>query len=71
MSKRLFVALEPPQSCRKTLAGLDPGVKGVRWLSAELMHLTLSFLGDVEGGDEERLRRALEEVEVPAFFLPD
>lgn len=34
------------------------------------MHLTLSFLGDVQAGDGERLRVALEEVRVPAFFLP-
>lgn len=70
MSKRLFIGLELPQSCRETLTNLDPGVKGVRWLRAEQMHLTLSFLGDVESGDEERLRQALQEVQVPAFFLP-
>ena len=57
-------------SCRETLAGLDPGVKGVRWLPAEQMHLTLSFLGSVEAGEEELLRQALAGVQVAAFFLP-
>ena len=70
MSKRLFIALELPESCRETLAGLDPGLKGARWLRAEQMHLTLSFLGEVEAGEEEPLHQALGGVEVPAFFLP-
>jgi len=70
VSKRLFIGLELPASCQEALAGLDPGLKRVKWLVAEQMHLTLSFLGDVEAGDEERLRQALEEVQVPAFFLP-
>ena len=52
------------------LAGLDPGLRGVRWLPAEQLHLTLSFLGEVEAVDEERLRRALAGVMVPPFFLP-
>jgi 2'-5' RNA ligase len=70
VSKRLFIGLELPQGCRETLARLDPAVKGVRWLPAEQMHLTLSFLGNVEADGEERLREALMGVEVPAFFLP-
>lgn len=70
MPKRLFIGLELPENCRKTLVAIDPGVKGVRWLPAENMHLTLSFLGDVEPGGEERLGEALQEVRLPAFFLP-
>ena len=70
VSKRIFIGLELPESSRETLAGLDPGLKGVRWLQAEQMHLTLSFLGDVEPGNEDRLREALLDVKVAAFFLP-
>jgi hypothetical protein len=40
MPKRLFIGLELPASCRETLAGFDPGLKGVRWLPAEQMHMT-------------------------------
>lgn len=70
VSKRLFIALEAPASCRERLAELDPGVKGVRWLPAGQMHLTLSFLGNVDAADETRLREALADVKVGAFFLP-
>ena len=70
MSKPLLIVLDLdlPRSCREILAGLDPGLKGVRWLPAEQMYLTLSFL-DVEPGDEVRLRQALDGVRVPAVTV--
>jgi len=68
--QRLFIGLELPESIRAELAGLDPQVKGLRWLPAEQLHLTISFLGDVDAGAEERLRESLAGVQVPPFFLP-
>jgi 2'-5' RNA ligase len=70
MTKRLFIALELPESCKKILVELNPRIKGVRWLPAEQIHLTMSFLGEVEASNEERLRDALRDVDVPPFFLP-
>jgi 2'-5' RNA ligase len=69
-SKRLFVGLELPSSSKIALLALDPHLTGLRWLSAEQLHLTLSFLGDVEASAEDRLREALREVRIPPFFLP-
>ena len=70
MAKRLFIALELPEIIRHTLADLDPQVKGLRWLPAEQLHMTLSFIGQVNATDEEPLRDALMDVQVPPFFLP-
>lgn len=70
MTKRLFIGLELPANCRETLVKVDPRVKGVRWLPAEQMHLTLSFLGEVGPAKQEHLREALAAVHVPPFFLP-
>jgi RNA 2',3'-cyclic 3'-phosphodiesterase len=70
MPKRLFIALELPESCRRTLVALDPGIKGLRWLPQEQLHATLSFLNRVNSDQEERLRQTLSEVRVPSFFLP-
>jgi RNA 2',3'-cyclic 3'-phosphodiesterase len=53
-----------------TLLSLDPHLTGLRWLTAEQLHLTLSFLGDVGASAEDQLREALHEVRVPPFFLP-
>lgn len=69
-SKRLFVGLELPAGIRAALAGRDPHLKGVRWVAEEQLHLTMSFLGEVDAPHEEPLREALAEVRVPAFFLP-
>ncbi|HWB60492.1 MAG TPA: RNA 2',3'-cyclic phosphodiesterase [Chthoniobacteraceae bacterium] len=70
MPKRLFIGLELPPPLRETLAALDPRIKGLRWLPAEQMHLTMSFLGDVDRDAEELLRDALAPVRVGEFFLP-
>ena len=46
---RLFVALELPDAVRRRLETLRGGVPGARWQSAEQMHLTLRFIGEVDG----------------------
>ena len=47
MTKRLFVAIDLPESTRQFLADLEPKIRGVRWTEAGQMHLTLGFFGDV------------------------
>ena len=69
-SKRLFVGIELPSSCKELLFGLDPHLDGLRWVPEEQLHLTLSFLGRVEASAANRLREALGQVRVPPFFLP-
>ena len=69
-SKRIFVGLELPASCKTTLLSLDPQLTGLRWVVEEQLHLTLSFLGNVDTVAEDRLREALDQVRVPPFFLP-
>ena len=49
---------------------LDPHLPALHWVPEEQLHLTLSFLGAVAASAEDRLRQALDEVRVPAFFLP-
>jgi RNA 2',3'-cyclic 3'-phosphodiesterase len=70
MAKRLFIALELPESCRKILVALNPHVNGLRWLPEEQLHATMSFIGRVSSAQEERLRETLARVRVPVFFLP-
>jgi 2'-5' RNA ligase len=68
--KRLFVAIELPESVTQLLVRLDPRLRGVRWLSPEQMHLTLGFFGNVEASAEEKLREELGAIRWNAFFLP-
>ena len=69
MSKRLFVAIDLPDSMRQLLAGLDPHIRGVHWTDATQMHLTLAFFGDVPEEIEPELRGKLVAIEFGAFFL--
>jgi 2'-5' RNA ligase len=69
-AKRLFVSLELPESVAELLVRLNPHRRGIRWLSAEQIHLTLGFLGDVAADAEEKLRPELRAIRFTAFFLP-
>jgi len=70
MTKRLFVAIDLPDSTRQLLADLNPHVRGVRWTDPDQMHLTLGFFGDVQEDVELKLREKLCAIEFGAFFLP-
>ena len=69
MSKRLFVAIDLPDSTRELLAAIDPHFRGVRWTDSAQMHLTLSFFGDVPEDIDLALREKLSAIEFGAFFL--
>jgi 2'-5' RNA ligase len=69
MSKRLFVAIDLPDSTRQLLADLDPDIRGVRWTEPDQMHLTLGFFGDVPEDNELKLREKLSAIGFGAFFL--
>ena len=68
--KRLFVAIDIPESVTSLLVDLNPRLPGVRWLKAEQIHLTVSFLGNVGAIAEETLRDKLAEIRFQAFFMP-
>jgi 2'-5' RNA ligase len=70
MSKRLFVAIDLPDATRQLLAGLDPDIRGARWIDPAQMHLTLGFFDDVADDVDLALREKLSAIEFGAFFLP-
>ena len=70
MPRRLFVAIDLPDSTRQSLADLDPRVRGVRWTAPAQMHLTLGFFDDVANDVTFVLREKLSAIQFGAFFLP-
>lgn len=66
---RLFVALPVPDVVARSLLLLEGGVPGARWQAREQMHLTLRFIGEVDGGDARALDDALAGIDAPAFDL--
>ncbi len=66
---RLFVALSLPEEVRLRLEGMRGGLPGARWQSAAQMHLTLRFIGEVDGGAFAEIGDALAQVRAEAFTL--
>jgi 2'-5' RNA ligase len=60
---RLFVAIVPPSSVRDRLAASREALRqsgaDVKWVEAENLHITLKFLGNVEGARIDAVREAL------------
>ena len=66
---RLFVALSLLEDVRRRLEMLRGGLPGARWQSAEQMHLTLRFIGEVDGAAFAEIMDALADIEADAFSL--
>ena len=66
---RLFVALSIPGDVAQQMMLLQGGVPGARWQSREQLHLTLRFIGEVDGSDARALDDALAGIDAPAFDL--
>ena len=66
---RLFVALQLPENMRERLVALQGGVPGARWANEDQMHLTLRFIGEVDGNIAHDIDDALAGIRAPAFTL--
>jgi len=66
---RLFTALEIPRDAALSLSLLRGGLPGARWIDVENYHLTLRFIGDVEGHVADEVANALDRVRRPSFNL--
>lgn len=66
---RLFVALALPDLVADGMALIQSGVPGARWQTRDQLHLTLRFVGDVDGRDASAIDDALSVIEVPRFTL--
>jgi RNA 2',3'-cyclic 3'-phosphodiesterase len=66
---RLFVALSIPDDVAQSLLLLQGGVPGAHWQSREQLHLTLRFIGEVDGRDMAAIHDALGAIDAPAFTL--
>jgi 2'-5' RNA ligase len=66
---RLFVAIALPAPVIAEALGLCRDLERARWSRPDQLHLTLRFLGEIEGEKVSVLRAALREVHAPAFSL--
>lgn len=66
---RLFTGIEIPPPLALMLSGLRGGFTGARWIDPENYHLTLRFIGDVDGRTADEVVEALARVSRPGFML--
>jgi RNA 2',3'-cyclic 3'-phosphodiesterase len=66
---RLFIAIDIPSSLRLLLHAMGQGIPGARPVSEEQIHLTVRFIGDVEGGMAKDIKEALTEIRSSPFSL--
>ena len=66
---RLFVAIPLPADVRQALALICNGVPGARWTPVENLHLTLRFIGAVDGGQFHDIATALGAVDGAGFAM--
>ena len=66
---RLFIALDLPDSMKDQLVSLCYGIPNARWSKRDQFHLTLKFIGDVEGHISEDIAQALSEIRFSPFEI--
>lgn len=66
---RLFSAVEIPRSVADRLTLCRAGLSGARWIDPENYHLTLRFIGDVDGVTARDFTQALGDIEAETFEL--
>ena len=66
---RLFLALALPDEVVPSLAAIQRGIPGARWQSREQLHLTLRFIGEVDGRGADAIDDLLSTIAAPKFSL--
>ena len=66
---RLFVGLDLPDAWKEAVAGLQLGLPAARWMDAEGLHLTLAFIGEVDGSARRRIADALAPVQASPLSI--
>ncbi len=66
---RLFTAIEIPLELRLALVRLRSGIPGARWVDPDRCHLTLRFIGEVDGAIERDVISALGLLSAPGFSV--
>jgi 2'-5' RNA ligase len=66
---RLFTAIDLPSPLRLMLQAMGQGIPGARPVAQDQIHLSLRFIGEVDGGMARDIVGALSEIRSPSFSL--
>ncbi len=67
--KRLFIAVELPQPIRFMLHSMGRGIPNSRPVKEEQIHLTMRFIGEVEGNVFKDIQERLTAIKHPPFSI--
>ncbi|KPJ99444.1 MAG: 2'-5' RNA ligase [Desulfobacterales bacterium SG8_35] len=66
---RLFIAVDLPEIIIKNLESMAFGIPGAKWVAPEQLHLTVRFIGEVDGALFGDIKTTLDEVSFAPFSL--
>ena len=66
---RLFIAIDLPSAQRERIRSICSGLPGTRWTPAEQIHLTLRFIGEVDGTLFQQIADSLAEIKTDPLTL--
>ena len=66
---RLFVAIDLPEEFKQQIARIQSGIPDANWSRAEVAHITLNFLGEINQTDMMDIGLALGRISVPKFSI--
>ena len=66
---RLFIAVDLPDAIKKNLESMFFGIPGARWVALDQLHLTVRFIGDVDGSLFLDIKSALVETRISPFNI--
>ena len=66
-SRRLFIALRPPEDMAEALLDTMEGISGASWQDADNLHVTLRFIGEVDRHTAADVETALESLTFAPF----
>ena len=66
---RLFIAVDLPDAIKKNLESMFFGIPGARWVALDQLHLTVRFIGDVDGSLFLDIKSALAETRISPFNI--
>jgi 2'-5' RNA ligase len=67
--RRLFVAIDLPESIKAQLKTLCAGLDGAKWVSHQQMHLTLRFIGDADESQQTDIQTGLATIRATPFKM--
>ena len=66
---RLFIAVDLPEIIIENLESMAFGIPGAKWVAPEQLHLTVRFIGEVDGAVFRDIRDILNEISFASFSL--